>query len=211
MLEDFGRPYCIYGVETAGVYGSLFADRLISGRIGIPMKTGGLLRKAIGGIQTGLGDALRDQIWKRCMDGGYQVRREKDKIGRKGLPQGRGFGPVDVFVVDRIHRRFVLAEAKDVADEGTVAKLIRAEFEKFLAAVGKLNKQVAWFEDRLDSLKAEYDISPDEDYSVEGVIAISRPRIWMYTHVEPLPIVDDRNFLRILEAGERFQTTPVPL
>ena len=175
------------------------------------MKTGGPLRKAIGGIQTGLGDPFRDQIGKHCMSGGYQVRQEKDRIGGENLPQGSGFGPVDVFVVDRVHRRFVLAEAKDVADEGTVPKLIRAEFTDFQGALGKLNKQVAWFEDRLDALKAEYDISPQENYSVEGVIVISRPRIWMYTHLEPLPIVDDKSFFKILEAGERFQTTPVPL
>ena len=66
-----------------------------------------------------------------------------------------------------------------------------------------------WFEDRLDALKAEYDISPSDDYAVEGVIVVSRPRIWMYSHAERLPVVDERNFFRTLKAGERFQTAPV--
>ena len=211
VLDNFGKPVCIYGVETTEAYVRLFADRLISGRIGIPLESGGPLNSAIRGIQTGLGNFFRDEIEKRCIDNGYQVRREKNKVVQEAMPQGGGFGPVDVFVVDRVHRRFVLAEAKDVADEGTVPKLIGREFTEFLGAVDKLNRQVAWFEDRLDALKAEYDISPSDDYSVEGVIVVSRPRIWMYSHTERLPIVDERNFFRILMAGERFQTDPVPL
>ena len=87
---------------------------------------------------------------------------------------------------------------------------IKREFTRFQGYIDKLNDQVTWFEEQLDDLKADYDIAPSEVYTVEGVIVLSRPRIWMYTQIEPLPIVDERNFYRILESGERFQTVPVP-
>ena len=211
VLDYFGKPICIYGVELVEIYARTLPARLMTGRVGIPMQKRGPLTTAIRGIQSGLGKVFEKQLRERCMARGYQAEQgEKKSIGGEKLPQGRGFGPVDVFIVDRVHTRFVLAEAKDVGDDGTVAKKIRNEFIKFLGHIDKLNKQVAWFEERSDDLKAEYGISRNEDYSVEGVIVLNWPRIWMYTHTEPLPIVDERNFYRILESGERFQTVPVP-
>ena len=136
--------------------------------------------------------------------------KEKKRIEREQIPQGRKFGPIDVFVVDRKFRRFVLVETKGVADEGTVPKLIKIELKDFQRAIGKLERQIAWFKDRVESLKAELGLSPDEDYAVEGVIVISSPRLWMYAQPEPLPVVDEYEFFRILNKGGRFETEPVP-
>ena len=98
----------------------------MTGRVGIPMKKSGPLTTAIGGIQSGLGKVFENQLRERCINRGYQAEQgEKKSIGSEQLPQGRGFGPVDVFVVDRVYRRFVLAEAKDVGDDGTVARKIK--------------------------------------------------------------------------------------
>ena len=212
VLESYGNRFCLYGVETVSVYSKLFLERLISGRLHLPnMDNGGPLKKAIGTIQTSLGDAFRDQIWKACIERGLQSYREKKGAGTKRIPQGTGFGRVDVFVVDRMSSRFVLVEAKDVADKGTVPRLLKHELWDFLNEVDKLNKQVKWFRSHIEALKLEYGISSEDIHSVEGVIVLSRPKLWMYTYKESLPIVDDKAFFRILRMGGNFKTTPVSL
>ena len=210
LVGSSNKRLCIYGIETLEAYGRMFLERLMSGRLGLPLEESGPLKSAIGRIQTKLGDAFRDRVAGRCSALGYEYATEKDQVAREGIPQGSGFGPVDVFTVDRKYRRFVLAETKDVADEGTVPKLIKIELEDFHRAIDKLERQIAWFKNRVGALKAEFGISPDEDYAVEGVIVISSPRLWMYAQPVPLPVVDEYEFFRNLGKGGQFQTDPVP-
>ena len=210
-LDQRGKRLYLYGVET--VIGSvrLFEELLTSGRLRLPtVKRDGPFKKATGRVQTTLGDTLRDHIFDKCVEEGFNSVREKDKAGSEQIPQGLGFGPVDVFVVDKIARRFVLVEAKNAADDGVVPRLMRAELRQFLNYVDKLRAQVEWFAKRMESLKAEYGIPSGETYSVEGVIVVNAPRVWIYSHTDPLPIVDDLEFFRILRTRAEFMTEPVP-
>ncbi len=211
MIEEHGNRFCLYGVDTVESSAMMFQDRLVSGRLDLPgMSEDGPLTTAIGGVQTTLGDEFRDRIADMCSEAQFEKRREKDKVGQEKIPQGHGFGAVDVFVVDRHNRRFVLAEAKDVADEGTVPRFMKRERDKFLRYIEKLNRQVSWFKSRLPGLKSEFCIPANEDYAVVGVIVVNRSRRWMFAHNEPLPIVDPEGFIRMLKQGRDFQTIPVP-
>ena len=126
------------------------------------------------------------------------------------IPEGKGFGAVDVFVVDRANKRFVLAEIKDTASEGTVPGAMRKERNRFSGFVSKLNRQVDWFSARVGAMQAEYEIPRDEVYAVEGVIVVNQPRVWMFAHGEALPILDVEAFIRALKIGGEFRTVPVP-
>ena len=212
ILERNGKVFYLYGIETLIAGLQIFWDRLPAGRVQLPeMRHNGPVRKAIGKIQTHQGDFFRDEICGLCTDASVQNVKEKAGTWNDKIPQSSGFGPVDVFVIDRKNCRFVLAEVKDVGDEGVDSKLMKRELKEFLKFVRKLELQRTWFEDRLEALKAEFGVKPEQYYSVEGVIVINRPRLWMYTHTEVLPIVDFRRFFKILRLGGEFVTRPVPL
>lgn len=211
VLAHRGSDLYIYGIETLNTGLRMFMDRLQSGRLRFPrMSDAGPIRRAIGKIQTNLGDRFRDSIAERCQDR-WEYRKEMGRIESENIPSGQEFGPVDVLIVDRFNRRFVLVEAKDVADEGLVPKLMRSERTEFLEYVRKMNLQVAWFNNRVTGLKREFMIAPEDDYTVEGVIVVSSPRLWLYTEQIPLPVVDDREFFKMLRQGARLETAPVPL
>ena len=209
LLDNRTKPTCLYGIETAIAGSKLFWQRLETGRIKMPgMRNNGPLARAIGRIQSTLGDSFRDRIADFCVSAGFSVAKEKGKIKDHRIPQGAGFGPVDVFVVDSLHRRFVLVEAKNDADEGTVPRLMRNEFRDFQKAVDKVRLQVHWFEKWLHDLKSELHIAADEDYSVQGVVVVNYPRLWMYVTHEPMPIVDVERFMVLLKGGEKLLTYP---
>ena len=210
VLERLDERICIYGIELLELYAALADTQLVSGRFGIPMTEGGPLAKAIGAIQKTLGNLFRDQVKESCTAAGFLADKEKETVGSENLRQISGIGPVDVFIVDSKHRRFILAEAKDTADESLVPSKMGGDFRKFLVPVDKLKKQVAWFEARVNDLKAEYGIPADVAYTIEGTIVVRKPRLWMYNLAEPLPIVDERRFYALLESGGRFQTAPIP-
>ena len=211
LLEGFGSsPICLYGIETLETSRQLFLNRFPAGRCLIPrMSADGPVKKAIGGIQTNLGDMLRDEIADQCNRNKYEVAKEKGRVKSKRIPEGAGFGPVDVFIVDRQFRRFVLAEAKDIAQPGAEPSENRDDFLEFRRYVGKMEKQLGWFRSRVESLKYEFGIAPEEHYTVEGVIIVNYPRLWMFDHQEQLPVVADKDFYEMLERGDRFLTTPV--
>ena len=210
VLENNGKLVCVYGIETANLAFMGILDRLLTGRIGPSiMQSGGALTRAIGTVQSDLGNAFRNRIAAICTEAQFQNVIEKTKVGEESILQERGFGPVDVFVVDRQLRRFVLVEAKDLADEGTVPRLLKGERDQFREAVAKVREQVGWFNARLNELKSEYGIPFEEDYSVEGVVVVSSPRLWMYTTVEAMPVVDVKHFADILRSGNSFLTYPV--
>ena len=211
LLEGVGSPsVCLYGVETLETSNRLFLYRFPSGRIQLPrMSNSGPVKRAIGSIQTKLGNALRDEIADLCKRAKYTVAKEKNRIRTERIPAGAGFGPVDVFIVDRRFHRFVLAETKDAAGNITVPAEVRDELVEFQKYVGKMEKQADWFRTRVEALKSEFGIAPEDDYTVEGVIIVNYPRLWMYDHQEQLPVVADKHFYEILERGDRFLTTPV--
>ena len=210
VLEKDGKPFCVYGVETTNIAVVGILDRLVTGRIGTSiMQSGGPLTTAVGTIQTNLGDAFRNRIAAICNDARFRNDMEKTKVAGESILQERGFGPVDVFVVDHQSRRFILVEAKDVADEGPVPRFLKGERAEFVEAMTKVQRQVGWFNARLNEIKSEYGIPFNEDYSVEGVVVVNSPRLWMYTEDEAMPVVDVKRFSQILKSGDSFLTYPV--
>lgn len=203
---------CLYGIETLGAWTERFPSQLRSGRVHLPrMAEKGPLKRTVGKIQSRLGAVFMDNIADACSDAGLQNIREKSSIGGERFPEGHGFGPVDVFAVDRRHRRFVLAEVKDTDDPGFVSDEMRAERDKYRSLLLKVKRQVDWFEARTTELKLELGIDPGEEYAVEGVVVINRPRVWMYMEREPTPIVTDRDLFAKLGAGEKLLTRPVAI
>ncbi len=204
-----GQLY-LYGLETVMIGIKMVFHSIFRRQHLLPGNTeGGPLITAIGRIQQTLGNEFSNYIADCCRKDGYQIEIEKGTVGSESTPQGEGFGPIDVFIVDRSHKRFVLIEAKDVADEGTVPKKMREDRDRFLEFQAKLTKQTEWFARRVDGLKHELGISRDESWSVEGVIVVREPRLWMYVHPEPLKIVHEFQFLRLLKNGGTFVTKPM--
>ena len=209
-LESEGSERCLYGVETISIGLQMVLARIESGRIDfIHQDPKGLLRQVVGALQEQLGLPFEQEIADRCHELGFENKVRKENIKGQRPPQGEGFGPVDVFVVDRDLRRFILVEAKNVADEGLVPKIIMNEQEEFSEYIDKLQSQTSWFADHVADLMSEYGIAPEEHYSVEGVIVVSRPRPWMFSSDEPLPIFDFHGFFDLLRRGSKFVLLPV--
>ena len=210
VLEKNGKPVCLYGIETANFAFMGILDRLETGRIGTLIMHGrGPLTTAVGTIQSNLGSAFRNRIAAICDETQIRNDMEKTKVAGESILQERGFGPVDVFAVDRRSRRFILVEAKDVADEGVVPRFMKDERAEFMEAMDKVQGQVGWFNARLNALKSEYGIPLDEGYAVEGVVVVNSPRLWMYTADEAIPVVDVKRFAQILKSGDSFLTYPI--
>ncbi len=201
---------CLYGVETITRGQVLFLERLQSGRVDLMRRSRSKnLRRAVGRLQKELGQVFEQNIAGECRARGYECRLEVDCVRGKQIPQGSGFGPVDVLLVDRKYRRFVLLEAKNVADEGSVPKEMQSERNDFTKFIHKLGLQVEWFARQITDLKSENGIPDDEVYSVEGVIVVNSPRLWMFTYDQPVPILDVFNFLKYLDQGNKFVISPV--
>ena len=210
ILDRGGSLQCLYGVETTSRASLMTLRRLESGRIDLVRRSENKdLMRAVGKLQVELGKVFERNIAEKCKSMGYQCQSEKDRIRGTRIPQGKNFGPVDVFVVDRTHKRFVLVEAKNIMDEGVNPKEMAKERKRFTGYISKLNSQVEWFGQRLSDLQAEYSVSTAETYSVEGVIVVNNPRLWMFTYDEPVPILDWISFFRRLAGGRRFTVDPV--
>ena len=210
LLERRGSKYCLFGVETLGLGLSMVLARIESGRIDfVHQYQDGVLKKAIGTLQERLGLHFESAIVDKCTDLGFDNKLRKEAIMGQRFPEGGGFGPVDVFVVDRKKHRFVLVEAKNVVNEVLVPREMKNERDKFKEYITDLRSQISWFVEHLSDLKSEYGIPPEEDYSVEGVIVVSRPRPWMFTQDELLPIVDYHKFFELLRKGEQLATPPI--
>lgn len=209
LLEREGSRYCLYGVETTSMGLQMVLARIQSGRIDFVHNHEGPIKEVVGTFQEKLGLTFERAIFDECTDLGFETKLRKDNIGGQLLPKGQGFGPVDVFVVDRQSRRFILVEAKNVADEGFVPKIMRNERQEFMDYTAKLELQVSWFTKHLDELASEYEVPPDESYSVEGVIVVNRPRPWMFTYNRPLRIVDYDRFFKLLDQGKKFVIHPI--
>ena len=210
-LDHRNRPLHLYGLETVSIGIKMVFHTIFRRQQLLPGNTeGGPLVTAIGRLQQTLGNEFRDYIANLCRESNFEVQLEKGHVGNEPTPQGEGFGPVDVFVVDRNHNRFVLIEVKDVADEGSVPKKMQEDRDRFVKFQAGLTKQTEWFAKRIDGLKHESCLSQDEKWSVDGVIVVREPRLWMYSQSEPLKIVHELQFLHALKNGSTFETKPTP-
>lgn len=210
LLSRGSSTQCLYGVETIYFGSRMILGRLENGRIDLVRQSKNKnVRKAVGKLQRELGEVFEQNIADECKSRGYQYQPEKNHIKGTRIPQGQNFGPVDVFVVDREHKRFVLTEAKNVMDEGMIPKEMAKEKKEFDGYISKLKSQVEWFTQHLNELQVEYGVPADETYSVEGVIVVNNPRVWMFAYDEPAPILDYVNFFRRLARGSGFTISPV--
>jgi len=210
-LDHRNRTLYLYGLETVSIGIKMVFRTIFRRQQLLPGNTeGGPLVTAIGRLQQTLGNEFRDYIANLCRESNFEVQLEKGQVGNESTPQGEGFGPIDVFVVDRNHKRFVLVEVKDVADEGSVPKKMQEDRDRFVKFQVGLTKQTEWFANRINGLKHESCLSQDEKWSVDGVIVVREPRLWMYSHPEPLKIVHELQFLRALKNGGTFVTKPTP-
>ena len=60
----------------------------------------------------------------------------------------------------------------------------------------------------MHKVKLEYDIANKNDYSVQGVIVVNQQRLWVLTHENRLPILDDDEFLEKLGKGDVLLSDP---
>ncbi len=208
LLERGGSRYCLYGVETTSMGLQMALARIESGRIDFVHSHDGQIKEVVGTLQERLGLPFERDIADKCADLGFESKLRKDNVGGQPLPKGQGFGPVDVFVIDRRSRRFILVEAKNVANEGFVPKIMRNERQEFIDYIAKLELQMSWFTEHLTELASEYEVPPDESYSVEGVVVVNCPRPWMFTYDRPLRIVDYDRFFKLLKQGQELVTLP---
>ena len=210
VLNRGDSTQCLYGVETVYRGARMILNRFEHGRIDLVRQSKNKdLRSAVSELQREKGKIFEQNIAEECKSMSYQCQPEKNRAKGVRIPQGKKFGPVDVFVVDRAHKRFVLIEAKNVMDEGMNPKEMAKEKEKFACYISKLNAQVDWFTEHLNELRAEYGVSDDETYTVEGIIVVNNPRVWMFAYDEPVPILDYVNFFRRLAQGRKFIVNPV--
>lgn len=201
---------CIYGAETTFKGSLMTLRRLETGRIDLVRYSKNKdLRRAVSKLQVEVGKVFERDIAEHCKSMGYQCQLEKQRIKGTRIPQGKNFGPVDVFVVDRANKRFVLIEAKNVMDEGVNPKEMEEEIRNFAGYISKLNSQVAWFTQHLNQLKIEYGIAAEETYSIEGVIVVNNPRVWMFAYEDAVPILDYVNFFNRLAEGSKFVINPI--
>ncbi len=205
VLEHGGSLRCLYGIETFQAGQILMFDRIESGRAEFIRDIDDRqLRSAIGGSQKEKGSKFEEHIADRCKSMNLEYYREKGKIAGKGLPQGKGFGPVDVFIVDRAHHRFVLVEAKNYFFDISIPKEMKKDRDEFAECIKTLNAQVDWFTNGLDDLKNEYGIPAHEQWSVEGVIVVSALQPWMILYEDPVPILDFKNFFMRISKPSNF-------
>ena len=209
LLERGGSQYCLHGVETTSMGLQMVLARIESGRIDFVYNDEGPVKEVVGTLQERLGLPFERDIVDKCTNLGFETKMRKDNIKGQRIPEGQGFGPVDVFVVDRRSRRFILVEAKNVADEGLVPKIMRSEQQEFMDYIVKLDSQMSWFAEHLAVLESEYEVQAEESYSIEGVIVVNRPRPWMFTCDGPCRVVDYHRFFELLKRGQKFVIPPI--
>ena len=195
LLEHRGDLRCIYGRETVnGAFRMLF-DRIQAGRIDfIAGSRNQRLNRAVGKLLSERGKEFEDKIASLCRQRGMDYQREKGKIRQRKLPGDRGFGPVDVFIVDHDQHRFVLVEAKFLSFDEANPRQMKKDRDAFARFLFKLNRQVDWFTKHLPELKSEFEVGEEEEYAVEGVIVVNSLQPWMFLYDRPVPIQDIHNF-----------------
>lgn len=210
VINRGNSTQCLYGIETIYIGSGMILSRLEYGRIDLVRHSKNKdIRSAVGKLQRERGKIFEQNIAEKCESLSYRCQPEKNRIKGIRIPQGKNFGPVDVFVVDRTNKRFVLIEAKNVMDEGINPKEMAKEKKEFTEYISKLEAQVDWFADHLTELQSEYGVPDDETYTVEGVIVVNSPRMWMFAYDEPVAILDYTNFFRRLTRGRKFTIDPI--
>ena len=166
--------------------------------------------RAFGEIQAKIGEPFKENIARDCMKivGGGDVCTEKRGIS--GVRRNHGLGAVDIFILDRRKKRFILAEVKNSASAGTDPLAMKDEYYEFVDEfLPVLHSKAEWFDSNIEDLKREWGIPVDEHYSVEAVVVVNQQRPWVLSSSSGMPIVDDDEFLARLGRRDVLRTDPV--
>lgn len=206
-----GGRIAILGIETFTTSARLAFNYLDYGVLQISrLAKDGPVKSALGLLQSKIGEPFRESIANKCQSLGFQTYQEHPLPGKdRGSAK---VGPVDVFVIDHRHRRFVLVEAKNLRSSGLVPNEMKAERDRFLnirkqhdeGFLDTLEKQRQRFISNMPWHLADLGLEGAEDYQVEAVVVVRQPMFWPRVHPNPLPILDDLTFYRRLRFGEHF-------
>ena len=189
----------------------LFRKYILAGRIPVERWSHSrAVNRAFGRIREAVGAPFEKAIARDCerIVGKDCVVPSKNFIS--DVKTAPNLGEVGVFVVDRRHRRFVLAEAKNGTAAGGVPLSMLDERREFLDDfLSKLKEKSTWFRSHVSELKKEFGIPAEEVYKFEEVIVVKQLRLWVLLSGQALPVLDDDEFLSRLGAGQDMLSDPV--
>ena len=213
-IKEGSVSHIVLGIETV-LQGMLRHFQLLTDTRAsiLGVKPNGPIVHAFGIINEKAGNLFRDDVIRTCRLMGFGVEGEKGSVG--GIKVPKNIGPVDVFIWDKLHGRFVIVETKDLSERITPKDLARQK-EQFVGErygntkcfLGKLRAQEDWFRNRMVELKREYGISYDDKVTVEGVLVMNHPMLWLFGYDEEIPVLDDREFFKRLKGGKRLVYNP---
>ena len=199
LYIDDGKQIYIYGYMTSlHSFDNFFHDIFEGHRLPLSrMRQGGSISKLQNKLQTESAEEFKLGIRDLCREYGLEAHIEKSNAGHIEM-EGKGLGPIDVFAVDRKHKKFLLIEAKDVRPRIS-PKDVATERDQFLGTddsdgyVQVLQRKSDWFRNHEQELKHEYRIVPIEDWTFEAIFVTSNPLMLHYLDKAPFPIlwVDD--------------------
>jgi len=213
-IKEGSASLIVLGVETIQQGMQRGFELLADTRASIlGVKPDGPIVHAFGTINEKAGNLFRDDVIRTCRLMGFGVEGEKSSVGSIKIP--KNIGPVDAFVWDKSHSRFVIVETKDLSERITPKDLAKQK-EQFVGErygdrkcfLRKLRAQEDWFRRRMVELKREYDISPDDKVTVEGAVVVNHSMLWLFGHNEPIPVLDDYQFFRRLKSGKGLVYNP---
>ena len=211
MIGPPEQSVLMFSPQTLAEATELFRKHLLTGRIPVAKWSDNEnVMRAFGRIQSANGAPLRDAIERDCekIVGRSRVAIEKDYIS--GVKSDPNLGPIDVFVVDETHNRFILVEAKNSAPAGGTPQQLSDERREFLEDIlPTLREKAAWFRSHMTELKREFRIPTEKGFTVEEVIVLHRQRFWVMADRNRLPIIDSEEFLSKLAAGQKLLSAPV--
>ena len=211
QLSWGGRSVLLYGYSSVLQAAEMLHKQVGFGRIPVDLwRNNPNVRSAFGEIQGKVGEPLKQSIAKDCkkMFGEDHVFTEKGSIS--GVKSDDDLGAVDIFIVDRLRRRFILAEVKNSASTGTDPLAMKDERHEFMDDfLPVLNQKANWFLSNIAELKREWGISSKEDYTVEEVVVVNQQRPWVLTSEDRMPIMDDEEFLAKLGRGDVLLNDPL--
>ena len=213
MFGPPGRPVLMFGPQMLAEATELFRKHLLTGRIPVARWSDNEnIVSVFGRLQSANGAPLRDAVARDCekIVSRDKVVLEKDYIS--GVKSDPDLGPIDVFVIDEMHNRFVLAETKNSAPGGGTPQSLSDERREFLEEfLPILREKADWFRSHMMELKREFRIPAEKKFTVEEVIVLHRQRFWVMADGNRLPIVDSEEFLAKLAAGRQLLSDPIDI
>jgi hypothetical protein len=196
----------------------IFFKALQYGTLRLPrMSRNGAMKSAIGKLQAGIGAPFRDYIVEKSIGLGFMAKPEWPLPGQEA--EEKIVGPIDVLIIDHRKKRFLLVEAKNLHHRSSNPKDMKEERDRFLDPKGKydggflsvLNDKEKSFVKNKGWHLHELKLTGVEDYTTEGVIVVNHPMFWPLFAAEPLPILDDLEFLKRLRDEEYLFTVPIKI